>query len=286
MGPTGPQGSGFTFRGAWDAAAVYHGNDVVTRDGGAYLARNGSSGIDPKVNDAAWTLFVARGEAGPAGANGINGVNGTNGINGTNGTNGLGAVVVSLLPGTAGPCAATGGVQVIGGDGVSGFVCNGQNSTTGQGAGMALSSTSVSNSGALANVPDLTLGVTVTSANAATIVSTDGGIAVSGALENRYVYVDIFLFVDIPANGTTPATTKTIGRRRLFANNVVINSVPQQGFANWSFAVVDVEPPGVTYTYRVAAQLVGNNGSAAIISGGPASAPWLRGTLTAVVLNK
>jgi len=61
IGPAGPQGSGFTFRGAWDATAVYHTNDVVTRDGGAYLARNGSAGIDPKVNDVAWTLFVARG---------------------------------------------------------------------------------------------------------------------------------------------------------------------------------------------------------------------------------
>jgi hypothetical protein len=68
----------------------------------------------------------------------------------------------------------------------------------------------------------------------------------------------------------------------LFAANLL----GQQGFANWGFSVVDVEPPGVTYTYRVAAQLVGNNGLAAIVSGSATSAPWLRGTLTAVLLNK
>jgi hypothetical protein len=287
-GPAGPQGDGFSFRGAWDATAAYHANDVVTTDGSAYVARNDSVGIDPQVNDAAWTMFVARGDAGPAGANGtngtngINGTNGTNGTNGINGTNGLGAVLVSIPAGTAGPCAATGGVQVIGGDGVSGFVCNGQNGTTGQGAGMALSSGSVTNVGTLTNVPDLILGVAVSSANAATLVSTDGGIAVNGAFPDRYVYVDIILFVDIPATATAPATSKQIGRRRLFAANLL----GQQGFANWAFSVVDVEPPGVAYTYRVAAQLVGNNGSAAIVSGGPVNAPWLRGTLTAVVLNR
>ncbi len=54
---------------------------------------------------------------------------------------------------------------------------------------------------------------------------------------------------------------------------------------NWSLSVVDSEKPG-SYVYRVAAQLVGNNGSNAIVSGSPTLVPWLRGTLTAVVINK
>ena len=124
--------------------------------------------------------------------------------------------------------------------------------------------------------------MTVSSANAAAIVSTDGGIAVNSAVANQYVFVDIFLLVDIPATATSPATTKQIGRRRLFAGNLL----GQQGFANWAFSVMDVEPAGVTYTYRVTAQLVGNNGSAAIISGSATNAPWLRGTLTAVLINR
>ena len=161
-------------------------------------------------------------------------------------------------------------------------VCNGQSGTTGQGAGMAKSGSSVLNTGSLANVPDLTLGVAVSSSNAAIIVSTDGGIAVNSAVANQYVFVDIFLLVDIPATPTSPATSTQIGRRRLFAGNLL----GQQGFANWAFSVIDVQPSGVSYTYRVAAQLVGNNGSAAIVSGSAMNAPWLRGTLTAVLINK
>jgi hypothetical protein len=133
----------------------------------------------------------------------------------------------------------------------------------------------------MTNVPDLSLGVVVSSSTAAAIVSTDGGIAVNGANPDRYVYVDILLFVDFP---TTPVTSTQIGRRRLFASN----TLGQQGVANWAFSVIDVQPAGATYTYRVASQLVGNNGSGAIVSGGAGAmnAPQMRGTLTAVVINK
>ena len=288
-GPVGPQGDGFTFRGAWATTTAYHLNDVATENGSAYVARNESVGINPSANDAAWTVLASRGETGLAGTNGTNGtdgINGTNGVNGTdglNGTNGLGAVVAAIAPGTAGPCVATGGARVIGGDGYAVSVCNGLSGTTGQGAGMAMSNSSVLNVGLQANVPDLTLGVTVSSANAAVIVSTDGGIAVNSVLANQYVYVDILLSVDIPATPTSAATTKLLARRRLFAGNLL----GQQGSANWAFMVMDVEPAGVAaYTYRVTAQLVGNNGSAAIISGTATNAPWLRGTLTAVLINR
>ena len=64
------------------------------------------------------------------------------------------------------------------------------------------------------------------------------------------------------------------------------NPVQQQAVTNWSISVIDVEGAGGPYVYNVAAQLVGNNGSNAIVSGSPTLVPWLRGTLTAVVINK
>jgi hypothetical protein len=105
---------------------------------------------------------------------------------------------------------------------------------------------------------------------------------VNSAFAGQYVIVDIFLFCDIPATSTAPATTRLVMRRRVFA----ANAVAQQTVTNWSISAVDVLPPGGPYTYRVAAQLVANNGSAAVVSGSSTTVPWLRGTLTAAVINK
>jgi hypothetical protein len=169
-------------------------------------------------------------------------------------------------------------------------VCNGKSSTTGQGAGMAVSGNfvfppipAVPNTPApIVNVPDLSLSVVVTESTAGIVVSTDGGVQVNSAVAGQYVIVDILLFVDSPATATTAESTKLIGRRRV----VAAKPVPQQTVVNWSISVIDVEGAGGPYVYRVAAQLVGNNGSNAIVSGSPTIAPWLRGTMTAVVINQ
>jgi hypothetical protein len=279
-GPTGPQGDGFAFRGDWSTTTTYHERDVVTEQGSAYIATGESIGVDPTAPGDSWALFVARGERGEQGLPGING------------SNGSGATVAQIppVPPGTGPCELEGGALVTDGNGNVVAVCNGKRGTAGQGAGMALSGNFVFPPGpAVPNtpapvvaVPDLSLNVIVSESAAGVVVSTDGGVQVNSAFAGQYVIVDIFLFVDCPATPTTPETTKLIARRRVFA----ANSVAQQTVSNWSMSVIDVERAGGPYTYHVMAQLVGNNGSNAVVSGSSTAAPWLRGTLTAVVINK
>jgi hypothetical protein len=266
-GPTGPRGDGFNFRGQWDTNTTYKPNDVVTEDGSSYVARGESVGVDPQLPGADWAPFVARGEMGPPGLNGANG---------------FGAAVSDVAPAPDAPCAPDGGAQVTAGDGAVAYVCNGHRGTTGQGAGMAMSGDFVVATAAVTNIPDLSLAAAVANSTAAIVVTSDGGVQLSSAVVGQFAIVDIFLFVDTPATPTAPGITRQIGRRRVFA----ANAVAQQTVANWSFSVVDVEPPGEPYTYRVAAQLVTGNGAPALVSGSATTLPWLRGTLTAVVINK
>jgi hypothetical protein len=141
----------------------------------------------------------------------------------------------------------------------------------------------------MVNIPDLSLNVMVTNSTAGIAVSTDGGVQVNSLVAGQFVSVDIFLFVDIPATPTTAATTKLVARRRVLAANAVDHL---QSIANWSFSIVCVEPPGGPYTYRVMAQLfqntitVGVPGPSVVVSGTSTFLPYLRGTLTAVVINK
>jgi hypothetical protein len=271
-GLTGPQGDGFTFRGEWDAKTTYHANDVVTEGGSAYLARAESIEVDPALPGDAWALFAARGETGPAGIDGKPGVDGTNGV---------GASVAQLPPGP-GPCGIAGGAVVTGGDGSAALVCNGSSGTTDQGTGMASSGNFIFASSTQSDVPDLSLSVMVKNSTAGIAISTDGGVQVNSVVTGQYVIVDIFLFVDCPANPTACDSTTPIARRRV----VAANAVAQQAVTNWSFSVIDTREAGGPYIYKVAAQLVGNNGSNAIVSGSPTIVPWLRGTLTAIVINK
>jgi hypothetical protein len=253
---------------------------VVTNLGSAFIALGDSVGVNPSTPSDSWSLFAARGERGEQGAPGVNG------------TNGIGATVAQVppVPPGTGPCGLEGGALVTDGNGNIVYVCNGHSGTTGQGAGMAVSGNivfppipAVPNTPApIVNVPDLSLGVSVTESAAGVVVTTDGGVQINSAVIGQYVIVDILLFVDCPATATTPETTRLIGRRRVFA----ANPVQQQTVTNWSISVIDVEKAGGPYVYRVAAQLVANNGSNAIVSGSPTVAPWLRGTLTAVVINK
>jgi hypothetical protein len=283
QGPEGPQGStgaGFTFRGEWDTKVTYHAGDVVTTHGSAFVAGRESVGADPTTSDA-WTLFVARGEIGPQGEVGPRG---------TDGRNGIGASVTPLAPVPAGtgPCGPEGGTLVTAGDGTVAFVCNGKSGATGQGAGKTSSENSLFLPvpalalNAVVAVPDLSLNVMVADSTAGVVVSTDGGVQVLSSFTGQYVIVDIILMVDVPATATTAAVSKEVSRRRVFA----ANAVGQSTMTNWSFSTVCVEPPGGPYKYRVMAQLVGNNGSFAVVSGSTTTNPWLRGTLTAVVVNK
>jgi hypothetical protein len=105
---------------------------------------------------------------------------------------------------------------------------------------------------------------------------------VNSAVVGQYVIVDIVVLVDIPATATKPAVVKEVARRRVFA----ANSVAQQAVTNWAISTICVEPPGGPYKYHVAAQLLAASGSAAVVAGSSTVVPWLRGTLTATVINK
>jgi collagen triple helix repeat protein len=63
-GPAGAQGDGFTFRGEWNLDATYFARDVVTNGGSAYVARWGSTGVDPTLPGEVWALLAARGTTG------------------------------------------------------------------------------------------------------------------------------------------------------------------------------------------------------------------------------
>jgi len=291
QGPAGPQGDGFAFRGAWNNAVAYQPNDVVTANGSAYIALRQTTGVDPTTPGDDWAIFVARGQVGPAGANGSDGTNGRDGVDGRNG---FGATVARIppVPDGTGPCGLEGGALVTDGNGNIVPVCSGKSGTTGQGAFIAQSANSVNLPivnpppaplTTTAAVPDLTLAVSVAESATGVVVTTDGGVQVNSAVVGQYVIVDITLFVDCPATATSPeGTTKLLARRRVFA----ANSVAQQTVTNWSMSVVDSAKPGGLYVYRVTAQIIGNNGSSAVISGSSATNSHLRGTLTAVVINK
>jgi hypothetical protein len=269
-GPIGPSGLGFTFRGEWDGATQYRENDVVTEDGSAYVARNDNVGVDPtlvgQVLGADWALMAAKGDVGPTGPQGEQGPQGL-----------IGPVGPQGLIGPVGPQGGTGPEGPEGPAGARGAAGPaGPSGTTGQGAGSVVSTSSLLVATAtLMDIPGLSLAANVTSATSAVVVSSDGGVQVNSNVAGQAVVVDIFLFVD---GDTTP---KQIVQRRIYAvNNAIVPNV-----ANWSFSVaVSGLAPGAVHTFRVAAQLVSTNGSAAVVAAGGSSV--LRGTLTVVAVNR
>ena len=154
-GPTGPTGSGFTFRGEWDATAQYLGNDVVTKDGSAFIARIDSVGVDPTLaaesSGGDWALLASKGAVGPSGATGPQGEQGPPGAQGPVGPTGpKGDTGATGATGEAGPTGATGapgagtvvsaapqitcpagGAQVADGFGNVQYVCDGATGATG-----------------------------------------------------------------------------------------------------------------------------------------------------------
>ena len=143
--------------------------------------------------------------------------------------------------------------------------------------------------GELIDVPDLALEVMVDSSTGGVVVSTDGGVQVASNLQNIYAVVDIILCLEVP--GAIPPNDCTeLSRRRVFA----VNSAPGlQSVANWSFSVVDRQNVPGLYRYKVKTQLFqSNTANGAFVAGPPPppapplDVPWLRGTLTTVVINK
>jgi hypothetical protein len=118
-GPVGPSGTGFNFRKAFDTAATYAANDVVSYNGSSYVAiaaNSGPSNLTPDINTASWTVMAAQGAAGAAGSAGAQGPAGAPGA--TGGTGATGAV------GPAGPAGPMGPVGLQGPAG-SGHAFNG-----------------------------------------------------------------------------------------------------------------------------------------------------------------
>ncbi|MGC2450334.1 MAG: hypothetical protein WA477_21975, partial [Candidatus Sulfotelmatobacter sp.] len=123
QGSAGANGTGFNFRNAFDPAATYSINDVVTYGGSTYLANvaNGPNTLTPDANTSSWVVLAqqgaigstgpqgltgAMGPQGPQGIQGLTGAQGTPGSNGTNGTNGIdgtnGAQGIQGISGTNG----------------------------------------------------------------------------------------------------------------------------------------------------------------------------------------
>ena len=135
-------------------------------------------------------------------------------------------------------------------------------------------SLTLTSAGLLYDIPGLSIGATVPTATSSVLVSSDGGLQVSSSASGQAVVVDIYLFVD---NLTTP--NQTVQRRIYAVNSAIVPNV-----ANWSFSVVVPGLAAGSHTFKVSAALVATTGSSAVVSSGMSNP--LRGTLTAVVINK
>jgi hypothetical protein len=112
-GPAGTNGLGFNFRKAFDSAAAYALNDVVSYNGSSYAALTATKPGDstPDLNPA-WSLAAQQGAAGtqglqgvqgPKGDQGLQGIQGLQGSQGTKGDQGLPGI-----PGLQGPLGPAG----------------------------------------------------------------------------------------------------------------------------------------------------------------------------------
>jgi len=141
---------------------------------------------------------------------------------------------------------------------------------------VSTASTLLSTNNVLVDVPGLSLGVTVSSATSAVIVTSDGAVQVNGTNTGQAVAVDVFLFVD---GDTTP---RQIVQRRVYAVNQSI--VPN--VTNWSFSVAVTGLTPGAHTFRVSAAIIASNGGVGAVVAGSGATPANRATLTAMVVNK
>jgi hypothetical protein len=72
---------GTNYRGAWDTAANYAGNDVVARAGSSYIARSPNSGQPPESSLLVWDVLAQKGDQGNKGDKGDAGTPATVAIN-------------------------------------------------------------------------------------------------------------------------------------------------------------------------------------------------------------
>jgi hypothetical protein len=72
---------GTNYRGAWDSAANYAGNDVVARAGSSYIARSPNIGQPPESSLAVWDVLAQKGDQGNKGEKGDAGTPATVAIN-------------------------------------------------------------------------------------------------------------------------------------------------------------------------------------------------------------
>ena len=66
-GPAGAPGTGFNWRGAWDASTAYMENDIVEDEGSAWIATAASTNSQPSGASMVWDLYAQKGETGAAG---------------------------------------------------------------------------------------------------------------------------------------------------------------------------------------------------------------------------
>jgi Collagen triple helix repeat (20 copies) len=74
VGAAGPQGLagavGINYRGAWASSVAYQANDAASFGGTTYLAKAGSSALEPDLFPAVWAVLAQAGSAGPTGPTG------------------------------------------------------------------------------------------------------------------------------------------------------------------------------------------------------------------------
>jgi len=137
-GAAGTNGSGFNFRQAFDPAAVYAVNDVVTFNGSTYAAviANGPGNVTPDISQCqlggpgsgvgpcwiVWAQAGTPGAAGPQGSMGPIGLTGAPGAQGPQGPQGAqGATGATGATGPAGLDGATGATGAAGPQGPPGI---------------------------------------------------------------------------------------------------------------------------------------------------------------------
>lgn len=67
IGPPGPPGAGFTWRGPWDGSIAYAVNELVSFGGSSWIAIASTTDDQPDVSPTKWQLFAQEGDAGPQG---------------------------------------------------------------------------------------------------------------------------------------------------------------------------------------------------------------------------
>jgi hypothetical protein len=111
-GPTGPAGTvGMIFAGQWVSTTTYAVADVVTYNGGSYIAIAASTNKPPDVNTSSWSVLSIPGEAGPAGPTGATGPQGPTG---PSGSGGAGSYPILVSQGGTGATTAPAALTALG----------------------------------------------------------------------------------------------------------------------------------------------------------------------------